>query len=556
MNELDWSTIEGVVTEYQRRYDEEDDSRAFIFCLLDKLFPNCEEYLEDLITDGGNDCGVDAIKIDTSTGNTHVHIFQFKYHKSKRKAGNAFSAKEADKMISFIDRLFDKDDDLRKITNDYLWEKIQEIWEIYQRSDISFTVYFCSNGAKLQAGQKNKVANSLKKYRVAIEEIDFDGLLRMLVSPKTEETMHKFTAVDKQYLGRSDGDIKGMVATITAKDLISIIRNPDDPSKIDMKLFDKNIRVYLGRENPVNNSIIQTALSDLNNYFWYLNNGITVICSGLSYRDNIRSPIVEVKNLQIVNGAQTSNALFEAAKKKPEILEDILLLIKIYETQDTSLPIKIALATNSQTRIFPRDLMANSEIQRKLETAFRSHGYFYERKKNQHQQEQLSYRVDALKLGQIILAYELREPEKSKTDSDKIFGSRYEEIFTKEHNIEHLINMILLSKIVDEERGETNKNKKKNVSKNINYFLTYGHFHVLYVASLLAEKNEVDIASEEMRQKLVNDSLELMASFMEMKANSSLYTLFRNARTKEELYGFVMGTVQLPLPLGLFEGVA
>ena len=108
--------------------------KAFSYLALEKLFPNCDEEIEDLLTDGGNDCGVDAIKIDKYGTDAHVHIFQFKFYESMDKSSRYFPSKEADKIISFIDRLFDEDTDLEKITNTYLWDKIQEIWSVYKQA--------------------------------------------------------------------------------------------------------------------------------------------------------------------------------------------------------------------------------------------------------------------------------------------------------------------------------------------------------------------------------------------------------------------------------------
>ncbi len=551
MKKLDWTSVNKIIENYKNDYNLNSNSVAFSYCILEKLFPYHDESIEELLTEGGNDCGVDAIKIDRSGNNAHIHIFQFKFHESIRKSENYFKANQADKMITFIDRLFDEDVNLEKISNPFLWDKIQEIWSVYQNANTKITIYFCSNGKSLEKNQTQKVENAFKKYKIDLEEIDAEGLVNLLISPAYEKTLHSFTAIEKQYLGRSDGDIKGFVGSISAKDLINMIRDKDNPDKLCSNIFDKNIRVFLGRENPVNESIIKTAVSNRNTYFWYLNNGITAMCSNLSYRDNMRSPVVDIENLQIVNGAQTSNALFEAAKNKPEILEDILLLIKVYETKNPDLPHQIALATNSQTRIFPRDLMSNSEVQIKLEKAFESLGFFYERKKNQHEDKDQSLRIDSLKLGQVILAFYLREPERSKKDSDKIFGSLYEDVFSLEHDIEHLKNMFLVFQKIEEMKVDANRLRKKNITDKVDEFLTYGQFHIIYLVALLSERKCVDIKSEKKRERLINDALEIMRAYIEVTKTNGFYVFFRNPKTKEGLFEMALGKGQLSLPFEL-----
>ena len=551
MKTLDWTTVSSAVKAYKNKYELESISKAFCYCILDKLFPEQEESLEDLLTEGGNDCGVDAINIEKSGNNCHIHILQFKYRESLRKAQSNFKENDADRIISFLDRLFDQDKDLEKITNPYLWDKIQEIWSLYQSANTEFTVYLCSNGNPLEKNKAIKIKNSLAQYRIELEEIDFAATLNLLVKPVKQKTVHSFHAVEKQYLGRSDGDIKGLVATITAKDLINMIKDPINPNKISTEIFDKNIRVYLGKANAVNESIIRSALSDKNTYFWYLNNGITAVCTNLSYRDNIRSPKVDIENLQIVNGAQTSNAIFEAVKQSPDVLEDVLILIKIFETKNEELPHEIALATNSQTRIFPRDLMSNTETQIKLEKAFENIGFYYERKKNQFEDHPSHLKIDALKLGQTIVAYHLREPEKSKKDSDKIFGSMYEDVFTDNHDIEYLENIFSMLKLIETLKDDVNRLKKKGSLGNIDAFLTYGQFHILYIMSLLAEKNDIDISVKINQKRLLDDALEIMRAYLEDKKPNGFYVLFRSPRTKEELFERTLKKGQLSLPLEL-----
>ncbi|NVJ93570.1 MAG: AIPR family protein, partial [Methylocystaceae bacterium] len=247
------------------------------------------------------------------------------------------------------------------------------------------------------------------------------------------------------------------------------------------------------------------------------------------------------------------NALFEAYKKNNDILEDILILIRIYETKNEALPQEIAIATNSQTRISQRDLMSNTEVQIKLEKSFSNLGYFYERKRFQHEEQKPNSRIDALKLGQAIVAFDLREPEKARTDSDKIFSSRYQEVFSKDHNVSYLLNIFLIIQLIDQRREEARKARKKGTGNDIDSFWSYGQFHILYLVKLLSEKNDISITDNKNRERLLNDAVEIMRSFILSKKTSSFYTLFRSAKTKEELYERALHKGQLPLPLEITQ---
>jgi hypothetical protein len=549
VSKLDWSMVDGTVKRCQEKNSLETVSKAFPFFVLKTLFPYSEEDTEDLITEGGNDCGIDAVKIDMVSGAAHVHLFQFKYYESHEKTSKQFSYIEGDKVVSFIASLFSEDAALEQACNPYLWDKVQEIWSVIREAKTKFTIHFCSNGQKLDPHQKERFIGALSQYRINFEEIDFAKILNLIVRSGEGETSHQVTAVDKQYFERSDGDIRGLIVTINAEDLIRVIVDHEDGEKINGDIFDKNIRIYQGSDNPVNESIIGSALSESNSYFWYMNNGITAVCSGFSYQPGARSPSIEIKNLQIVNGAQTSYALFEAYKNNKEQVRNVLLLMRLYETKNENLPYDIAVATNSQTRISNRDLMSNSLVQIKLERAFEGFGYFYERKKGQYEDKEDERRIDAFKLGQAILAYHFREPEKSKTDSDKIFGSRYDEIFSSGNDVSYLLNIHHIFQKVDKLRSEMNQTKKKGALIQIDNFLTYGQFQIMYLVALLAERNKIDIATNVNQDRLIHDALEVMRRYVANRKSHSFYNLFRNPRTKQDLYDLAMQKGQLEFPL-------
>ena len=551
MNRLTWSTVTTAIEEVKSRHSLHNLPQSFSYCILERLFPNSEDDIKDLITDGGNDCGIDAVKINHFNGSAHIHLFQFKYCETIKSAEKYFSDNAIDKVLLYLGRLFDEDKSLEDVTNPALWDKTQEIWDVYARPNTKITVHFCSNGTKLEVKHRDNFVNALREYGVTLEEIDFVGLHGLLVTPEQENTTHTFTAINKEYFGKMDGDIRGMVATISAGDLIDIIRSPDNPSEINSRVFDQNIRMFLGKDNPVNETIIKSALSPDNDYFWYMSNGLTAVCSSFSHRPNARNPIVELENLQIVNGAQTSYALFEACKQNSSIADDVLFLIRVYETKNKELPNRIAIATNSQTRIYSRDLMSNSDLQIRLEAAFNNIGYFYERKKNQYIGQPNEKRIDAFKLGQAILAYHLREPERSKRDSNQIFGSRYEEIFNEDYSIEFLRDVYLIFQKLDSLKDEESNKGKKGAINNNERFLTYGLFHVMYPVGLLSERRNIKIDVVKHREALLKDALEIMRNYVERKKTTNYYNLFRNPRTREEIYDFALDKGQLEFKLEL-----
>lgn len=191
----------------------------------------------------------------------------------------------------------------------------------------------------------------------------------------------------------------------------------------------------------------------------------------------------------------------------------------------------------------------DNPVQIKLEKAFQALGFFYERKKHQHQDKNEDKKIDAFKLGQTLLAYELREPEKAKVESDNIFDDRHDEIFNSSHEIQYLSDIYQIFKDVEKLRNNVNLLKRRGGITQIDDFLTYGQFHIIYLVSLLASKNGANINDPTQRERLINDALEIMRKFLQTRRNSSYYVLFRNPRTKHDLQDVLFQRGQLELSL-------
>ena len=83
----------------------------------------------------------------------------------------------------------------------------------------------------------------------------------------------------------------------------------------------------------------------------------------------------------------------------------------------------------------------------------------------------------------------------------------------------------------------------------IDGFLTYGQFHIIYLVSLLSERNKIDISSEQNQDRLIKDALEVMRKYVKNRKSHSYYNLFRNPKTKQDLYDLAMHKGQLEFKL-------
>lgn len=420
---LDWSQVRTNVHAFQRSLDLQEESKAFQYFALSKILKIDDDEIRSSITDGGDDRGIDALYIDSRPEKRAIHLFQFKYVSAFEKTSGSFPSNEIDKILSFLDGCFRKDPSLESTCNSLLWSKVQAIWAALDESVYSIQVHLCNNASPLTNPHKDRFEEALRPYQHAmLRQHDLLWFSRFLTKSAVADREYTMSLVEDQYYGRTDGFAKGLIGTVRGDEIVRLIADPEFPQEVDDSLFEDNIRLYLGEENDVNRKILATALSRENTQFWYLNNGITIVCDKMDYQPRAASPKLRIVNPQIVNGGQTSHALFEAARGDVNRISDVKLLIRVIETGDRNFTNSVAEATNSQTPIRSRDIRSNDSIQIKLENALAGYGYYYERKNDQHIDQAADKRVDAVKLGQVILAYVLREPDKAKASSNRIFG--------------------------------------------------------------------------------------------------------------------------------------
>lgn len=545
-NLLDWNTLDHKVKSYIDPENSIDtEQKAFPVLMVSSLLGVSDEEAEDSITDGSKDRGVDAVFIDDRDGRNSIHVFQFKYVGSFENTKKNFPSGEIDKLVSFFDDLLDLNKSLEDTCNPILWNKVKEMWVALDKPNPSIEVHFCGNTLPMQEAEKDRANASLGKFKYFnVHHHSLDSIVEMFVDKKSVIINGQMQVVDKDYFDRTDGSIRGLICTVEAKEIVRIITDPEDPASVKKEIFNDNVRIYLSRTNKINRKIIETALSESNALFWYLNNGITITCDSFSYPKGKRAPIVELKNIQIVNGGQTSNALFEASQIAPEKLDDVLILVRVIEAKSQTVSLAIAESTNSQTPIKSRDLRSNDDIQKKLEEAFEGMGLFYERKLGQHSDKPKQNRIDALTAGQAHLAYGLGLPEVAKKDRGRIFSDLYDQVFTDEVLADELLcSLKILNSIESIKKTLQSAIRKEQYFDADQLFLIDGAYHVLFAIGQICDEREIDRLNFEEAVKLVPVAVkcigELVKETQEKEESFSFNRYFKDAKTKIKIASFI-----------------
>lgn len=530
---MHYSLIQTHIAKYKEIFKIESDNDAFKNLMLDKIYPRKTDDNTAILTDGPQDRGVDAIYIRDLEDCAQIDIINFKYRTTLKSCSKNFEETELSKIFLFITELLDQSEEQKSNCNQQVRRKIDDITSIFKSGkQCFFRIVLCTNGQALaDTGLDHLVQFCKLRDFTSFEQIDGNSVVKFLVqeSTKAQETAI-VKVIDKQIFDRSDGDIRGLVACVEINSFLDAISDLSTKS-VKRYLFDDNIRVYLGDDGGYNRAIMASCLSPENHLFWYCNNGVTVVCEAFSYQKELRDPMLTIKNFQIVNGAQTCHSLLKAREIDALQVSETLLLLKVYETSRRDISQRVAIATNSQARISMRDLHSNDDIQKTIEKFYDGSGFFYERKKNQHIDKPTNQRIDALKLGQMILSYKIREPEKAKRESEEIFGSRYTNVFNQSLTADYILALTKIMAFI-QLHSETGL-KARVDSKVYTNIVSYGFWHLAYTISILSEKElKVFPDDSELEEKLA-EAAEIIFSILERHKSFSYYDMFRSAQLRE-----------------------
>jgi len=200
------------------------------------------------------------------------------------------------------------------------------------------------------------------------------------------------------------------------------------------RLLEGNVRAFLSARAKVNVGIRKTIMSCPDRFFAF-NNGITATAASVEIDDDGGAHrIVRVRDLQIVNGGQTTASLYNARLRDRANLDGIFVQMKLSvlepEVAQSMIP-EIARFANTQTKVSDADLFANHPFHRRVEELSRqiwarrpnstqdTH-WFFERARAQYQTEQFKLKPSEKK------AFLIKNPKEqliTKTDLAKFENS-------------------------------------------------------------------------------------------------------------------------------------
>ncbi len=405
--------------------------------------------LADLV-DGGQDKQVDTITIVEDDEEAEVFIIS-----AKNTA--TFSSNAIIQLRNGLDWIFNKPKaDVQTLANVRFKDRINDLRAVlsgHGYSNVNISVAFVCNGLTTEISEEFK-----QEQKHILDNYCNGTFCSFIFEPwGADELVNRINALEKR-TRKIDADVrirydannpslikyhaeglKGLVCTTNAKEIAQIVLSDTDGS-----VFDSNIRRFLGTRGAVNGDIFRTCTdTSVSSQFWFLNNGVTVICDSFDAVTDPDNAHVKIKNMQIVNGCQTASAL-ALAEKQEKLAPDTRVMLRIYEAADAQLVDKIVLTTNNQNKISSRDLRSNDKTQLDMQEAFKTYGFYYERKVNQYGPDIPPDRIIVNEIvAQAYLAIVLKKPSDARRRKYKVWGEMYERIFSGQVVEPYIISLLL-----------------------------------------------------------------------------------------------------------------
>lgn len=243
------------------------------------------------------------------------------------------------------------------------WLVLDSHTEIRQLSLVIFS------NASLSSKVLKLPTGSILGLPTTYEIWDFERIFRVETSGAAREDIEiDFREYEKKgipclpaYLGASS----------TMKSYLVVMPGPIVASlyeKYGERLLEQNVRTFLQFRGNINKGMRNTIINEPHMFFPY-NNGLSATAEEVR-TGNEDSRLLSVKNLQIVNGGQTTASIFTAGKRGGSDLAGVYVQVKlsvVAATQVDEVVPRISEYSNTQNKVSAADFFSNHPFHRKIE---------------------------------------------------------------------------------------------------------------------------------------------------------------------------------------------
>lgn len=391
--------VDGIIDERLSTKSLQDNStnrgsefESFAFSEILKPFDLTEKELENGIVDGNDDGGIDGfyvfvngvLIVDSSdfawpkrNAELEVYIITCKHH-------DTYELGPLESLDSSLSEIFDlrlATEKFKSKLNNRILKKRKSLIDACRKvahilAKCSVNIIYVSRGDSSQVAPNieakgHKIENTCRTLFLDCNaQTVFWGASELIKQYRKKRNAPVILNTIKCFQNKTD-----FVALVSLDDYFQFVT--DENQKLKRFYFEENVRDYLGG-NRTNIDIYCTLTDQKSPDFWLLNNGITILVSKAVLYDGK----LEVENVQIVNGLQTTNTIYQYYSNGQTDKAGRCLLVKIICSTEESIRNQIIQATNNQSAIPLYSLHATDKIQKDIEMVMQQHGLYYERKVN------------------------------------------------------------------------------------------------------------------------------------------------------------------------------
>jgi hypothetical protein len=502
-----------------------DDSYFEIFS-IEQILKNYDLSYEEVmggLTGGGGDGGIDGffVFVDGELLDEDTDLAKYKKNPIleifliQAKTPSTFSEKAFDTAYTTVANLFELGkplSELTKLYNPALLEKTETFRCSYvtlaaRHPEISVTFAYATKGDTNEIHpnvrtKANQLCDLFSKLLLGCKpRVDFWGAREILESANKEKTYTLQLKLVETPISTGE---RGYIALANLKDYWEFVT---DSGTLRKYIFESNVRDWQG-DVEVNQEIRQTLEHQDSLNFWWLNNGITVLCS----KATLAGKTMSMDDVQVVNGLQTTVTIHEYLRENPKAEEKRSLLVRVIETEDPEARDRIIKATNHQTSIPPASLKATDRIQRDMEIYFKQNGWYYDRRKNYY--KNMGMPLDKIigipYLAQAVMTVLLREPDNARARPSTLIKNEgdYKRVFAEAIGFDVYLFCVRLMKAVEERIRIEHLEIPADLKRNLRF-----HFAAAYVAlahgSTMYKPTDIkDLVGQKINDQLIDSSVD------------------------------------------------
>lgn len=507
--------ISGFLSEHVKEYriqslEEKDAFEHFINrCIVTKY--TVERFdPADVMTDGG-EIGIDGVAIVinkqliTSLDEARLIYAQessidveFIFIQAKRS--ECFDGGEMSTFAKGVRHFFESKDKRPK-TN----EKMEGLIEIkdyiytnvvnYDKKPSLLLFYVCCG----KWNDDNNLSNTVEQDKTLFENSgDFESVTYQTVDNEDIITLYKelrrkiqksFVMEKRLPFYEMEGIKEAYFGLVKCKDIAEMLS--DDSGRLFNNIFEDNVRDFQGY-NPVNTEIKKTILSESQQRFAVLNNGITIIAKDIKTEgDKIR-----IFDYQIINGCQSSHVLFDNI----DYLHDSsYVLTKIIRVDNEDVLDEIVYTSNRQTEVKFEAFTSANKFHKYLQEYYNSLNaesrLYYERRSKQYDMDPSINKNMIVSLAaqtKDYVAMFLNEPHSTHRYYGEILEAYKKRIYGKNDNPEPYYASAYVYYLIDQ------LFRKNKIAKELKSY----KYHICYSVRVLLCGNKVVLGNSREIKKM------------------------------------------------------